>query len=136
PGSKGRRCPSSVARRVGLAVAEEARRAFACFARYLAGPRLFDRVRAELCRHHRLDLELLLGGESEELVGGLLRLQRAFGGLASRDDRGERLGVVAHIVYDAVLNAHRLAERRHGAVELIAGASGTLVAGENPVEAA
>jgi hypothetical protein len=68
--------------RVGRAGAEEllgrgARVASAC----AAGAPL-DRLGAELRRHHLLDLELLLGGEREQLVGRLLRLQRAFGALA------------------------------------------------------
>lgn len=67
--------PSSWVRRVGLAVAEEALRSFARFARALSAPRGFERLAAELCRHQVLDLKLLLRSEREKLVGGLPDLQ-------------------------------------------------------------
>src|SRR3546814_4589165 len=47
---------------------------------------LVDRIRAILRGHQRLDLELLLGDEREELVGRLLCLQCPFGALAALDD--------------------------------------------------
>src|SRR5690606_34223710 len=97
--------------------------------------RLLDRVRTELRGQQGLDLQLLLGGEREQLVGRLLRLERSFGALARGDDLGERLGIVAYVRDDAVLDVHRLAECRHRTVELTACPCDALVAGEASVEA-
>src|SRR3990167_5021591 len=127
-------CLSSLAWRVSLAVAEEAARRLACLARDLAPLRLLDRFRPELRRHHLLKLELLLGGEREKLVRGLLRLKRAFRALAARDDVGERLRVAPYVVDDAVLDPHRLAKRGHCGIEWIACASRTLIAAEPLIE--
>ena len=102
---------------IGVPVAEEPAHILAGLPLDLRAFGLLDRLRAELGGHHVLDLELLLGGEREKLIGGLLRLERAFRALAARDDLGERLGVGADIVDDLALHAHRLAERRHRRVE-------------------
>ena len=69
-------CLSLLARRVGAAIAKEPGGALAPFSRALVAPRRFERLGAELCRHKALDLKLLLGGERQKLVGGLLRLDR------------------------------------------------------------
>src|SRR3546814_17380238 len=107
----------SAGRRPGLAVAEETTRRFAGFTLDLRALRTLERLLAELGRHQLLDLELLLGGKCEQLVRRLRRLQSAFGALAPVDDRFQRLGIVANILDDAALHAHRLArseERRVG----------------------
>src|SRR3546814_15312912 len=85
--------PSSLTRRVGLAVAEESRRSRLRFPRALRPPRGFERLAAELCRHQVLELELLLGREGKKLVGCLLCLQAAFRTLTLGDYLTERLGV-------------------------------------------
>src|SRR5690606_16047305 len=127
--------PSSAGRRIGPAVAEESPGGLACLALDLPGPRLLDRVRTELRGQQGLDLQLLLGGEREQLVGRLLRLERSFGALARGDDLGGRLGIVAYVRDDAVLDVHRLAECRHRTVKLAACPCDALVAGEASVEA-
>src|SRR3569623_1461561 len=48
----------------------------------LGAARRCGRLGAILRGHQVLDLELLLGGQREQLVGGLSHLQRAFGALA------------------------------------------------------
>src|SRR3546814_6335082 len=84
---------------------------------------LLDRFAPELRCHHVLELELLLGGEREELVGRLLRLERSFGTLAARDDVGERLGVGLDVLDDLRLHGHGLAECTHAGIEPRAGRS-------------
>src|SRR3546814_13289148 len=76
-----------LARRVGRPRAEEAsrRRAGGFFLLRLA--RLVQRFRAVLRGHQVLDLELLLGGKGEQLVGRLLRLQAPHIGRASCRER-------------------------------------------------
>src|SRR3546814_3826403 len=92
-GEQGRRAtPSSLGRRVGLTVAEETRRPRSRLAGALRAPRCCERVRSELRRHQILKLELLLGGERQKLVGGLLRRERPFGALTLGDDLAQRLG--------------------------------------------
>src|SRR3546814_16526969 len=56
----------------------------------LAGRSAFDRVGAVLHGHQRLDLELLLGDEGQELVGRLLGLKRALRTLAALNDVVQR----------------------------------------------
>src|SRR3569623_1443803 len=79
--------------------------------------RLFQRLGAELRRHDLLELELLLGGQREQLVGRLLRVQAAFRTLASGNDRSQRFGVVADILDDLRLHGHGLAEAVHAGIE-------------------
>src|SRR5690349_6126048 len=84
--------------RVGLARAEEGLGRRARLLAFLEAPRLLHRLAAELRRHQLLELKLLLGGEREQLVSRLLRLQRTFRALASRDDLGERRSVAADVL--------------------------------------
>src|SRR5690606_40320475 len=93
--------PRSARRRPRLAVAKEAARRFACFALDLRALRALERLFAKLCRHQLLNLELLLGGERQQLVRGLRGLQPAFGALASLDECPQRRGVAATILHDA-----------------------------------
>src|SRR3546814_6419473 len=64
-------------RGIGIAGTEELRGRVARVGLRLAGRSAFDRVGAVLHGHQRLDLELLLGDEGQELVGRLLGLKRA-----------------------------------------------------------
>src|SRR3546814_7042365 len=74
--------------------------------RCLRGPSgLLDRLTAELCRHHVLQLELLLGRQRKQLVRGLLSLKRAFGALAARNDVGEHLRVGLDVLHDLRLRS-------------------------------
>lgn len=70
--------------------------------------------------HQRLDLHLLLGRERNELVRGLLRLQRADGALAPIDEIGEQPFVGAHILDDLRLHPHGLAKGVHGTLPTLA----------------
>ena len=69
------------------------------------------RIGAILRRHHVLDLELLLGGKRQQLVGRLTDLKCAFGSLAAGDDCRQRLSVRADIADDLCLNAQSMLER-------------------------
>src|SRR3546814_17775277 len=60
--------------------------------------RLFLGVGPELGGHHLLELELLFRSEREQLIGGLLRLQRTLGALAPRDNVCERRHVVVDVL--------------------------------------
>src|ERR1700754_3189955 len=68
--------------RVGLAGAEELLRPGTPLGLGLCAARGFSRLGTILRRHQVLDLELLLGGQCEQLIGSLADLQAAFGTLA------------------------------------------------------
>src|SRR3546814_13700321 len=84
-------CSSDLLGGVGAAGTEELLRRRLAVGFGLSAARLFERLGALLRGHPVLDLELLLGGEREQLVGGLPDLQSAFGALTARADGGERL---------------------------------------------
>src|SRR3546814_9717098 len=104
-------CSSDLLGGVGAAGTEELLRRRLAVGFGLRAARLFERLGAILRGHQVLDLELLLGGEREQLVGGLPDLQRAFGALTARDDGGERLRVGLDILGDLRLDGHGLLER-------------------------
>src|SRR3546814_10683277 len=88
--------PRGLVGRVGRSGSQESLGRGAGF-RCLRGPSgLLARLTAELCRHHVLQLELLLGRQRKQLVRGLLSLKRAFGALAARNDVGEHLRSEEH----------------------------------------
>src|SRR3546814_9662350 len=77
---------------------------------------------------------LLVGRERVMLVGGLWRRERTFGALAFGDDLAERLGIVAHIFDDTALDAHRLPEGSHLAIESLLGSRKPLIAVQQLLE--
>ena len=103
--------------RGGRTRAQKAGRDGACVLLALQASRALDRVGAVLRGHHVLQLELLLGGEREKLVGGLCRLERSFGALAARYDRRQRAGVGLDVADDAGLDLEGVAQRLTGRVE-------------------
>src|SRR3546814_8324932 len=72
----------------------------------LAGRSAFDRVGAVLHGHQRLDLELLLGDEGQELVGRLLGLKRALRTLAALNDVVQRALVTGNVLDDLRSEEH------------------------------
>src|SRR3546814_19949315 len=72
-------CSSDLLGGVGAAGTEELLRRRLAVGFGLRAARLFERLGAILRGHQVLDLELLLGGERAQLVGGLPDLPRAFG---------------------------------------------------------
>src|SRR3546814_9288028 len=86
--------PQGLFGRVGRSGTEEFRRGGARLGRLRRAARLLDARRPELRRHPVLELELLLGGKGEELVGRLLGLERSLRALAPVHNRGQGLRVL------------------------------------------
>src|SRR3546814_2853309 len=103
--------------RVGRAGSEEASGRGASVGLGLNASSSFDRLSAILCRHHALNLELLLGRERQQLVGRLSDLEGAVGALAAGDDRRQSLCIRTDVPHDLRLDAERVAEGRPGGIE-------------------
>ena len=82
---------------------------------------LDQRVRAILRGQHLLGLELLLGGQSDELIASLLRLQAADRDLGLIHQARQLVGVGLDILHDLSLNYSRVPERIHGMEPALAG---------------
>ena len=112
--------PAALSGRVGRAGTEELRGGGAGIDLGLRAAGLLDRLGAILRGHHVLDLELLLGRQRQQLVCGLLRLQRPFGALALCNDRGQGLSIRCDILDDLRLHSHGLLIGGHGRIEATA----------------
>src|SRR5438309_2617172 len=102
----------------------------------LGAPRPVERGAVELGGHQALELHLLLDAEREELVRRLADLEVADGALAAGDELGERPGVLADILGDLSLHAHRLPVGRSGGVETRPRVEDPLVAAEDALRRA